>query len=105
MRFKIYHTTPESFRTMMGDSFSRNVADLAAEVEYELAGTIEAADLNEAFRLTQNDFGTFVTGWSPEARRSTSVGDLIVDDQREGVAIVYVVDHMGFTVADIKLRD
>ena len=58
--------------------------------EYELVCTVKAESLEDAFKLSQNDL-------SPEYRelkaRSTSVGDIIVDDSEE---IHYFVDNVGF---------
>lgn len=104
MKYTIYHTTQIGFITVNANylrddalvEFAQNPAN------YELAGTIEADSLDEAYRLTQNDFGTYPNGWHPDGKRSTSVGDLIVDEA-DGAAITHVVDHFGFIVTGMKV--
>ena len=64
--------------------------DVDPDIERELVGTIEAEDLNDAFRLTQNDFGVEYRTFK---RRSTVVGDVF---EEENTGDRYMVDTCGF---------
>jgi len=46
--------------------------------EREFVGTIEATDLDEAFMLSQNDFGT---EYRKFGKRSSCVGDMFEDEK------------------------
>ncbi len=60
----------------------------------EYAGFVEAQSLEEAFKLSQNDFNES-GDWSNNAKRSISVGDVIQAD--EGF---YMVCGVGFKLLD-----
>ena len=64
----------------------------ATERLYMLAGIVEAADLDGAYRMTNHVDGT--EDWD---KRSTSVGDVIIelDDEYDYVSF-HVVDRFGF---------
>ena len=62
---------------------------------YECIGSVEAKHINDAFRLAQNDFND---EYSSLNRRSTSVGDIITNDDNH-----YMVKSMGFASCDPRL--
>lgn len=54
----------------------------------EYAGFVHAESIEEAFKLSQNDFNP---EWASQENRSTSVGDIIQDDDK-----FFMVCGMGF---------
>lgn len=74
--YDIWHAKDFRLGTDLG--YARDVGGVILALirnQYERAGKVEADNLEDAFRLSQNDFGS----WSENDRRSTSVGDLIID--------------------------
>lgn len=62
---------------------------------YECVGTVEAKNIVDAFKLSQNDFNEEYASLN---RRSTSVGDIFTDGDSH-----YIVKGMGFASCDPRL--
>lgn len=62
---------------------------LRGEYEYEHITTVECESLEEAFRLSQNDFSE---EYSSLNKRSTSVGDIMIVD-----GVHYFISGISFT--------
>lgn len=58
-------------------------------------GSINAVDLEHAFKSTQNEFGRYEKGWHPDGMRSTMVGDVFIDLSTN---IVYIIANQGFNL-------
>lgn len=87
--YKIHHAKDFRQGTDLGYARDRDAVTLAlGRGDYEVAGEVETDNIEDAYRLSQNDFGT----WSQNGRRSTSVGDIIEDP----LGLAYMVAPTGF---------
>lgn len=92
MRYKIYHARPSIIRQSLffnQSGFIYGVEQLKREVSnnnYEFVSLIEARDEEDAYFLTQN----LDKSWSGGKHRSTSVGDIIVDEEHNAYAVASV---------------
>ena len=95
----IYHASNEIFKDSVwyGDhGFGLSMEEIIVKFqngEYELAGRFDSNDLDLAYASSQN---VSFEGWN-KGQRSTSVGDIIEND--EGI---YIVANCGFDKIKIK---
>jgi len=100
--FQVYHFTPLFTDYFMHDDGGLAVisASWAARAEFEKVATVFCEDLNDVFRLTNHIDRAWTTNPNvvPEGyeHRSTSVGDVIVDDD----SVAWYVAPSGFKRID-----
>lgn len=67
--------------------------------DYRMIGAVEAYDLQEAFKMTQNDFNE---DYSILGHRSTSVGDVLIQIINDNDFIIHLVKPIGFEQIDLN---
>ena len=76
-----------------------------SEAQYECVGVVDATNLDEVFKLTQNDWydsSEHADGWNEgNPCRSTMVGDIFVEfDHETHTKTAYQVDMVGFSIVE-----
>ena len=102
MKYRIYHsrnTYDSLFYTEHGDVYNKAQALTAYQAgNYEYQATVEAPYVDSAYEISQNVEKSWlldrdVSDVSVPRARSTSVGDILVDER----GTIYIVASFGFT--------
>ena len=98
-RFTLYHSNEDAFREALME------VDLPFETSYHIVATVEAECLGHVYQLTNHiesnwtDNAEVLELFTPKNRtRSTSVGDIIVDERGQGWRVL----GMGFAPVTVR---